>query len=101
MGYAAALLIVTAAILVLEMSYPANHGTHLMVGLTLVLGATLLLGDGPAATALAGGAGLAVAVGAGGGRGPGPPPGPTRSSRARWDTSSCWRISSWESCSSW
>ena len=52
--HTAALLAVGGAIAVLELRIlDLDHGTHLLVVLTLVIGIALLFGSGPAATALA------------------------------------------------
>jgi DNA-binding CsgD family transcriptional regulator len=59
----AALLAVSGAAAVLEWSVLGlDHGTHLLVVLTLVIGIALLYGPGPAATGLAAGGALAGAV---------------------------------------
>jgi DNA-binding CsgD family transcriptional regulator len=59
----AALLAVVVVAAVLELSVLGlDHGTHLLVVLTLVIGIALLFGPGPAATGLAAGGALAGAV---------------------------------------
>lgn len=56
----AALLAVAGAVALLEVSLlDLDHGTHLLVILTLVIGIALLLGPGPATTGFAAGGGLA------------------------------------------
>ena len=59
--HAAALVAINVAVAILELrALGLDHGTHLLVVLTLVIGIALLLGPGPATTAFAAGGGLAV-----------------------------------------
>lgn len=64
-GHAGALAVVGAAIVALELFLAElDHGTHLLVGLTLVVGTAVLLGPRPAASGLLLGGGASVAAAA-------------------------------------
>ena len=61
--HAAALLAVGGVVVLLEARMlDLDHGTHLLVILTVVVGIALLLGPGPATTGFAAGGGLAAAA---------------------------------------
>ncbi len=63
--HVAALVAVGGAVAVLELRVlDLDHGTHLLVALTLVIGLALLLGPGPAATGFAAGGALAAGASA-------------------------------------
>jgi DNA-binding CsgD family transcriptional regulator len=64
-GYLGALAVIGAAILLIELYLAElDHGTHLLVGVVLVIGTALCFGPGPAASGMVLGAGTSVAVSA-------------------------------------
>lgn len=64
-GYLGALVLIGAAILLIELYLAElDHGTHLLVGVVLVIASALCFGPGPAASGMVLGAGTSVAVSA-------------------------------------